>query len=375
MNLLSHSFILAGFLAVLPVAALAGELSQGELIAVVNKVTLGDTGAAKPNDKLTENTPVTTGSSSFAEIQFKDSSVLRLASETKMTFVSKDRALRLDQGSLLANVPAGNGGIRVEADGISGEVTGTTLMASRDRDGNFGFVLLETSGTAKVTSNTGQTAALAPGQIALVRKSDGSIRVYELNLDAVVQFSPLFTSFERAMPGLDKVMAVADGQATEVKNEIKSLLSYEDVGLKQEDPDKSPLSLLFGKSVDEMVASKNPFLGELSTAAGTEEGGAGAGDSGVVLGAGSGKGSTVSDARQPEGEEIASKSNPPSGDAVAGLGETDTAAGGEDLAGTDTAAGGAGGADTQAPTPPVSGGISSGGSQATPGAFNTISGS
>jgi hypothetical protein len=367
MNQLKHSFLLAGFLAILPVAAWAGELSQGELISVVNEVTLGDAGAAKPNDKLNENTPVTTGSSSFAEIQFKDSSVLRLAPETKMAFVSKDRALRLHQGSLLANVPAGMGGIRIEADGISGEVTGTSLMASRDRDGNFGFILLETSGTAKVTSNTGQTASLAPGQIALVRKTDGSIRVFEINLDAVVQFSPLFTSFERAMPGLDQVMAVADGQAGEVKNEIKSLLSYSEVGLKEGDPDKNPLAILFGLSTDEMVASKNPFLGELSTAAGTEEGKDGSA-SGVVLGGDSGQGGAVSDARQPEGEEIASNSNPPSGDAAAGLGDTDTAAGAEDLAATDTAAGGGGGADTQAPTAPapVSGGVTANQPQATP---------
>lgn len=372
MNQRNYSFILAGFLTVLPMAALAGELSQGELISVVNEVTIGNAGAAKPNDKLSENTPVTTGSSSFAEVQFKDSSVLRLASGTKMAFVSKDRTLRLDQGSLLVNVPGGSGGLRVEADGISGEVTGTTLMASRDRDGNFGFVLLETSGTAKVTSNTGQTASLTPGQIALVRKSDGSIRVFELNLDSMIQFSPLFTSFERAMPGLDKVMAVADSQAAEVKNEIKSLLAYAEVGLKQEDPDKSPLSLLFGKTDDEIVASKNPFLGELSTAAGTEESGDGSGGSGVVLGAGSGKGSAVADARQPDGEEIASKSNPPSGDVAGGLGETDTAAGSEDISGTETAAGGGGAPDTQAPAP-VGGGTSVNAPQATRIGGNLIS--
>ena len=333
----------------------ATELSDGELISVVNQVTTGEGASAKTSDRLTEKVPVATGNGSFAEVKFKDSSVLRVAPETKFAFASKERSINLEAGSLLMNIPSGNGGIRVEADGIQGEVTGTTLMASRDKEGNFGFVILETAGTAKVTSNTGQTANLISGQIALVRKADGSIRIFELNLDAAIQFSPLFIAFDRPMPGLEKVMAVADTQAGEVKNEIKSLLSYSEVGLAPEDCDKSPLGLLFGKSAEEMVVAKNPFLGDLATAAGKEEKSDASGQNATVLGADSGtKGGSISDARQPEGEEIASKSNPPT-DTAGGLGETDTAAGAEDVAGTDTAAGGGGGADTQSPTTPSAG--------------------
>ena len=343
----------------------ATELSDGELVSVVNQVTMGEGGAAKVSDKVVEKVPVITGGGSFAEVKFKDSSVLRAAPDTKFAFASKDRAITLGAGSLLMNIPAGNGGILIEADGIQGEVTGTTLMASRDKEGNFGFVILETAGTAKVTSNTGQTANLIAGQIALVRKSDGSIRVFELNLDAAVQFPPLFTAFARPMPGLEKVMAVADAQAGEVQNEIKSLLSYSEVGLAPEDPDKSPLGLLFGKSAEEMVVAKNPFLGELATAAGKEDKSDASGQNATVLGADSGaKGGSISDARQPEGEEIASKSNPPS-DTAGGLGETDTAAGGGDVADTDTAAGGGGAPDTQAPAP-VGGGNSFNPPPATP---------
>jgi len=104
-----------------------------------------------------------------------------------------------------------------------------------------------------------------------------------------------------------------------------------------------------------MVVAKNPFLGELATAAGKEEKSDASVQNATVLGADSGtKGGSISDARQPEGEEIASKSNPPT-DTAGGLGETDTAAGAEDVAGTDTAAGGGGGADTQSPTTPSAG--------------------
>ena len=371
---LSLFLSLAGVVAVSPVGAMT-ELAEGQLLSVVNQVTLGS-GAAKQSDKLLENMPVATGASSFAEVKFKDASLLRLAPDTRLAFQSKDRSLRLEEGTVLLNVPHGNGGILVEAGGIQGQVTGTTLMASRDKEGNFSFVILETTGSAKVTSNTGQTASLVSGQIALVRKIDGTIRVFELNLDAVVQYSPLFNSFPQPMQGVEKVMQVADTQAGEVKNEIKSLLSYSQVGLKAEDPDKSPLSLLFGKSLEEMVSSKNPFLGELSTAAGTELGNESSSSSaaaGTVLVVDSGIGSGVSDARQPEGEKIAAKSNPANDQG--NLGNTDTAAGAEDPVATDTAAGGNAGADTQSPSgpAPVSGGTPFNNPQATPGANGLIS--
>ena len=347
----------------------AQELKSGQFSFVKNQVehSAGSTKSlAKTKDSLEEKSVVDTGAASLTELEFTDTSVLRLGSNTQFSFQSKERLIKLDRGALAMHVPPGNGGVTVDGGGgVTGAVSGTTIMASKDSQGNFAFVVLETKGTAKVVSGTGQAANLLSGQIALVRKSDGAIRVFDLNLDAVIHASPFFNEFPGSMPGLENVMAVADGQAGEVKNEIKSLLSYSEVGLAPEDPDKSPLGLLFGKSAEEMVVAKNPFLGELATAAGKEEKSDGSGQNATVLGAESGtKGGSISDARQPEGEEIASKSNPPT-DTAGGLGETDTAAGAEDVAGTDTAAGGGGAPDTQAPAP-VGGGTTVNPSPATP---------
>lgn len=348
----------------------AKEFQSGEFSFVKDQVENsadGKKSPAKEKDLLKENSVVDTGGKALTQLAFADASVLRLGPNTQFSFQSKERIIKLDQGAMMMNVPPGNGGVTVDGGGVTGEVSGTTIMASKDSEGNFAFAVLETQGTAKVVLGSGQTANLVSGQIALVRKSDGSIKVCELNLDAIIHSSPFFTAFPTPMPGLEQVTTVADGQAAEVKNEVKSLLSYFDVGLKPEDPEKSPLSFLFGKDLNEMVASKNPFLGDVSTAAGTEESGGGSGGgSGVVLGAEPGKGSTVADARQPGGDEIAAGSNPGTG---GGPGGTDTAAGG-DLADTDTAAGGGGGTDTQAPTPPVSGGTTVNPPPATPRAAN-----
>ena len=112
------------------------------------------------------------------------------------------------------------------------------------------------------------------------------------------------------------------------------------------------------------------------SAAGTELGNESSSSSaaaGTVLVVDSGKGSGVSDARQPEGEKIAAKSNPANDQG--NLGNTDTAAGAEDPGATDTAAGGNAGADTQSPSgpAPVSGGTPFNNPQATPGANGLIS--
>lgn len=372
MKVKNHLFLMAGaslVFAGMPVTALAAkELKSGEFSFLKDQVAIGEKKSpAKAKDQLEENSVVDTGGKALTQLDFSDSSVLRLGPNTQFSFQSKERIIKLDRGAMMMNIPPGNGGITVDGGGVTGTVSGTTIMASKDAEGNFAFVVLESQGTTKVVSGTGQTASLVSGQIALVRKSDGSIKICELNLDAVIHSSFFFTDFPGPMPGFEKVVAVADGQAGEVKNEIKALLSYSDVGLKEQDPEKSPLSFLFGKTMDEMVASKNSFLGDFSTAAGTEESGDSAGGgSGIVLGAEAGKGAAVSDARQAEGESIASQDSPPGGP-----GDMDTAAGGEDVSGTDTAAGGGGAPDTQAPAP-VGGGTSINNPQATPGASNLL---
>lgn len=347
----------AGLFLLLGATTLSGwaaqELKSGEFSFVKNQVeheSGGTKSLAKEKDALSENSVVDTGAQALTQLNFTDASVLRLGPSTQFSFRSKERIIKLDRGALLMNVPPGNGGITVDGGGVTGAVSGSTVMASRDDEGNFAFVILETQGAGKVTSGTGQTASLLSGQIALVRKADGVIRIYDLNLDALKHSSPFFNAFPTTLPGFEKVAAVADDQAGEVKSGIKALLAYLDVGLKPEDPDKHTLAALFGKASEDIVVSKNSFLGELATAAGGET----AQDSSaapVTLGTGTGT-APLTDVRQPGGEELIG-TNP--GQPDDGLGDTDTAAGG-----------GGGGTDTQPPTPPVGGGTTVNPPPATP---------
>ncbi len=332
----------------------AKELKSGEFTVVKNQVehSLGSSKSlAKTKDQLEEKSVVDTGAASLTELGFNDASVLRLGSNTQFSFQSKERIIKLDKGTMLMNVPPGNGGITVDGGGVTGAVSGTTVMASRDEEGNFSFMILEGEGSGKVIGKDGVPVDLIPGQMAIVRQDGKPTKVVEVNVDAMRDYSPLYADFSARLPGTEGVQGTTDRQANDVQNEILFLQRPQDQGLEDSGPGVRALAMLAGMSFTEMDNSRNILLGD-STAAGQEGGGEGSGS-----GAGGGGGSLVAlndssapaDARQEDAAPLVAASSPPSsGDG--GLGGTDTAAGGGDLGATDTAAGGGGGgADTQAP--------------------------
>ena len=347
----------------------AKELQSGEFTVVKNQIDHSKGGSkspAKVSEKLEEQSVVDTGKASFSEMQFAEGSVMRLGSSTRFSFQSKERIIRLEEGALLIHTPPGNGGISVDGGGVVGAVSGSTVMASRDREGNFSFVVLESSGPGRVTAGEGLKADMVSGQVAFYQKAANSLRVYELNLDAVIDYSPLFTQFEKPIPGMEKIQSNADNQSTEVLNETKFLVGPKDLGIEAEEPANDVLALIFEKVREEIVTSKNTLLTDLSTAAGQEIA-KGEGNSGkLVMPPGS-----IADARQEGGASVAEKSNPAPAAPVATPGaETETAAGEEDLGNTDTAAGGEGGTGqgggTSGPVAPVGGGTTFNPPSATP---------
>ena len=341
----------------------AKELKSGEFTVVKNQVehSLGSSKSlAKTKDQLEEKSVVDTGAASLTELGFNDSSVLRLGSNTQFSFQSKERIIKLDKGTMLMNVPPGNGGITVDGGGVTGAVSGTTVMASRDEEGNFSFMILEGEGSGKVIGKDGVPVDLIPGQMAIVRQDGKPTKVVEVNVDAMRDYSPLYTDFSARLPGTEGVQGTTDRQANDVQNEILFLQRPQDQGLEDSGPGVRALAMLAGMSSTEMDNSRNILLGD-STAAGQEGGGEGSGS-----GAGGGGGSLVAfnessspaDARQEDAAPLVAASSPPSSGDGGSPGETDTAAGGDgggdgDLGSTETAAGGGGGADTQTPISPV----------------------
>jgi len=321
----------------------AKELKSGSFAVVKSKVehAQGTTKSiAKEKETVDEKSVVDTGAASFTQLDFSDASVLRLGANTQFSFQSKERIIKLERGSMLMNVPPGNGGITVDGGGMTGAVSGTTIMATKDAQGNFSFMVLEGSGTGKVTARDGTITEIRPGQMATVTAAGGAANVVTVNLDAMRDISPLFAEFESGMPGNEKIQAVADLQSEDIQTELGSLQGPAGVGLNKSSPALSALTALSGLSVGTVLGSNNLLIGDPSTAAGAETGSAQSSTPLYVS-----ENSQPNDSRQARGKAMVASSLPSSS-----VGDTSTAAGEEgDTSGTDTAAGSNSAPDTQQP--------------------------
>ena len=320
----------------------AKELKSGSFAVVKSKVehTQGTTKSmAKEKESVDEKSVVDTGAASFTQLDFSDASVLRLGANTQFSFQSKERIIKLESGSMIMNVPPGNGGIMVDGGGVTGAVSGTTIMASKDAQGNFSFIVLEGS-AGKVIARDGTITEIRPGQMATLAAAGGPANVMTVNLDAMKDISPLFAEFESGMPGNEKIQAVADLQAEDIQTDLGSLQGPAAAGLTGTSPALLALSALTGLSVNAILGSNNMFVGDASTASGAESG---SGQNSTPLYVS--ENSAPSDSRQARAKAMVASSLPSSS-----VDDTNTAAGGgADAAGTDTAAGGNSTPDTQQP--------------------------
>ena len=397
------SFLLGLGLTGIPCHAEKKALEAGSFSAVKNNVqqTVGaDQKPAVQDGKIAEGNKVDTGPGSCTEMTFTDSSVMRMGQNSHFSFDSKERLIRLDQGTLLMHVPPGNGGISIEGGGVVGAVSGSTVMASSDGKGNFSFAVLESEGgKGQITNKDGSVTPLTPGQMGVVSANrPGAATSFELNVTALMESSPLFTEFSRPMPGNEKVTALAEKQGETIESGSKVLdktPSADEKSARTEDPAVKAFAALTGLPADECAQAPNLILqpakggegnqpksgtmftmntdagGDVSArvASGSAEFVPTGSSSGVRIGLNQGfssntgqvasLGSTdsftgamaaASDARSPEGKSIAASSGQPSS---GGPGDVATAAGGESPANTDTAAGGGRAPDTQPPLPPV----------------------
>lgn len=295
----------------------------------------GQSSPAKVGDVLTEKTGLETGAAPVTEVTFEDGSVMRLGEKTKLSFVSKERTVLLEGGTILFYSPEGNGGISIQGGEAVGQVPGSTVMGTRDAVGNFSLLVLESSGAGSLNGPNVPTTFLGVGEGATVRATPGETpEVMDVHVDAVRDISPLFQQISTPLPSSEKIVATTLRQADEIQGDVKLLSSLENYKLTQADPEGVALSMICSVGADEMGAAKNILLRPLDTAAGTESG-SDQGGANIIGGF-----AVPADARQEgAGPMIASSSPPPDGSPPE----------------QETAAGGGGGTDTQPPpvtTPP-----------------------
>ena len=277
--------------------------------------------AAKVGDPLGEKTILETGFAVVTEVTFEDGSVMRLGEKTKISFLSKERSVRLENGTVLFYSPEGNGGISIQGGDAIGQVPGSTVMGTRDSTGNFSMFVLESSGAGSLSGPNAPTTFLGVGEGATIRTVPGETpEVMDVHIDAVRDISPLFQQIPADLPSSEKIVQTTYRQAEDIQGDVKLLSSLDNYKLTQTDPEGVALAMICAVGPDEMGAAKNILLRPLDTAAGTESG-TDQGSANVIGGF-----SAPADARQEGASSITATSTPPpSVDAPA---EEETAAGG-----------------------------------------------
>lgn len=289
----------------------------------------GNAAVAKMGDLLTEKTGLDTGTTPVTEVTFEDGSVMRLGEKTKISFLSKERMVRLEGGTILFYSPEGNGGITIQGGDAAGNVPGSTVMGTRDPAGNFSLLVLESSGTGSLSGPNVPTTFLGVGEGATVRAVPGETpEVMDVHVDAVRDISPLFQQIPADLPSSGKIIETTQRQADDIQGDVKLLSSLENYKLTQTDPEGVALSMICSVGPEEMGAAKNILLRPLDTAAGAESG-ADQGGANIIGGF-----SVPADARQEGAGPMIASSTPPLDGAPPEQ---------------DTAAGGGGGTDTQPP--------------------------
>jgi len=190
---------------------------------------------AKVSEKISENSKVTTAAASMAELTFGDSSITRIGANSMFSFQSKERLVKLDKGTALIHATPGNGGATVDCGGVTAAVSGSTFMASRSATGGAVFVLLESSGSLKVTTPGGQTAVIMPGQAASTGTGPKSgIQVFDVDVKKVMDTTPLVQGFKKELPSQAEINQVSEKQQAMIREGKIEVLGVEVVATGQD---------------------------------------------------------------------------------------------------------------------------------------------
>jgi len=127
----------------------------------------------------------------------------------------------------LIHATPGNGGATVDCGGVTAAVSGSTFLASRSATGGAVFVLLESSGSLKVTTLGGQTAVIMPGQAASTGTGPKSgIQVFDVDVKKVMETTPLVGGFKE-LPSQAEINVVTEKQQAMIREGKIEVLGVE----------------------------------------------------------------------------------------------------------------------------------------------------
>ena len=173
--------IIFGFLLAAAVVVYAAPLNEATVTRVVNKVEVIPAGAtpqpADVGEIIRGRTGVRTGGNSRAQLTFADQTLARLGANTLFSFERGTRALDLENGSILLQVPKGAGGATIRSAPVTAAITGTTIMMeySPGNPGTVKLICLEGTVRLGLAGRLGESMLIGPGQMIAVAANARSL--------------------------------------------------------------------------------------------------------------------------------------------------------------------------------------------------------
>ena len=135
---ISHwTFVIPLLIFTLRAPAANPTLTSAKVTLIVRDVKTLDPGksarAAELRETVRGSQAVRTGIESRTELLFNDNTITRLGANTHFSFSEGTRAMSLESGAMLLQVPKGIGGATIETPAVTAGITGTTIMLEQTR--------------------------------------------------------------------------------------------------------------------------------------------------------------------------------------------------------------------------------------------------
>jgi len=189
--------------------AFAGNLNQATVTRAVKSVEVIPQGAqpkpAKVGEIVGGNSDIRTGEESRAQLTFPDQTLARLGENTVFSFERGTRALDLESGAILLQVPKDAGGATIRSAPITAAITGTTVMMeySPGNPGTVKLIVLEGTVRLSLAGRFGESVLVGPGQMIAVAANARSLpNPSVVDVQRLLKTSQLIRDGELASMGL-----------------------------------------------------------------------------------------------------------------------------------------------------------------------------
>lgn len=153
--------------------AQAAALKDAEFTRVINDVRTSiaqsPAVAARIGDRLSDQSTVSTGVDSRAEIKFADKTLTRLGANSIFRMNQATRTVEVEKGVILLQVPKQMGGAKVRTAAVTAAVTGTTIIVEFTPDGFIKIIVIEGEVDVFLNEDPGTFRTLKPGDLWITR--------------------------------------------------------------------------------------------------------------------------------------------------------------------------------------------------------------